>query len=180
MKSRFIFFLLGVTLSAALAQRVCPPDNDGLVVHFPHDDCTKFYKCDWGELVEQDCPPGLHFNAVLSVCDWPENANCDGAVGVEPTLPPPPPTLPPPPPTLPPPPPTLPPPPPTLPPPPPGPGVCPPNNDGLVVHFPHETDCTLFYKCDWGEKVLQECPPGLYFNAYLSVCYRPEFANCNL
>ena len=25
-----------------------------------------------------DCPAGLHFNADLDVCDWPESANCDG------------------------------------------------------------------------------------------------------
>uniref|UniRef100_A0A182T7R3 Chitin-binding type-2 domain-containing protein n=1 Tax=Anopheles maculatus TaxID=74869 RepID=A0A182T7R3_9DIPT len=106
-----------------------------------------FYKCNNGYACEHNCPAGLHFNEVLSVCDWPSSACCDptilcdppcipgvtcpptGPTLAPPTLPPPtlpPPTLPPPtlpPPTLPPPtlpPPTLPPPtlpPPTLPPP---------------------------------------------------------------
>jgi hypothetical protein len=44
----------------------CPADFD---VHqlLPHADCTKFYYCVFGEKVERDCPPELHFNPTLQV-----------------------------------------------------------------------------------------------------------------
>lgn len=48
------------------------PEN----VHLPHPNCTKFYQCHWGEPVERVCPLGLHFNAEISVCDFPVCANC--------------------------------------------------------------------------------------------------------
>lgn len=54
----------------------CPPSNDGLAVHLPHANCSLFYKCNWGVKVEMSCPPGLHFNRVLQVCDWPRSAGC--------------------------------------------------------------------------------------------------------
>ncbi|KAJ9600290.1 hypothetical protein L9F63_009415, partial [Diploptera punctata] len=48
----------------------------------PHPkNCTKFYMCDNGVLVEKECPASLHFNSVSKVCDWEENANC--VVGCE-------------------------------------------------------------------------------------------------
>lgn len=45
-----------------------------------------------------------------------------------------------------------------------------PNDD--VTHVPHESDCTLFYKCDAnGELHLMQCEPGLEFNPDLMVSY---------
>lgn len=137
----------------------CNDNNEGLVVHLPHEnDCTKFYKCDWGVAVLFACPANLHFNPTLSVCDWPSEAGCSGDGGnggdggdggnTGSTLPPV------------------------------SGGTCPPTNDGLVVHLPHENDCTKFYKCDWGVKVLQDCPANLHFNRVLSVCDYQEDANC--
>ncbi|KAI4502388.1 hypothetical protein M0802_002300, partial [Mischocyttarus mexicanus] len=55
---------------------------------------------------------------------------------------------------------------------------CPAHDSGEVVHLPHETNCSLFYKCDEGRKVLHQCPPGLDFNPILQVCDLPQFANC--
>lgn len=125
----------------------CPPNNDGLVVHLPHEyDCTKFYKCDWGVPVLFDCqPPGTHWSIASDRCEWPNVANCQlsgssstssttststqTTTTVRQTDP-----------------------------------RCPPNNDGLVVHLPHEYDCTKFYKCDWGIPVLFDCqPPGTHW-----------------
>lgn len=57
----------------------CPADNSGPPVHLPHEDCSKFYKCDWGIPVEMDCPDGQHWNAAADYCDHPENANCEAA-----------------------------------------------------------------------------------------------------
>jgi peptidoglycan hydrolase-like protein with peptidoglycan-binding domain len=132
----------------------CPLENDyDFTVHLPHKyDCTLFYKCDWGEAILQNCPKGLHFNPILSVCDWPKNAGCTPEVLQ------------------------------TAPPVttwnPDKEATCPADNSGDVVHLPHEYDCTLFYKCDWGVPILQDCPEGLHFNRILSLCDRPEDAGC--
>ncbi|XP_017154888.1 probable chitinase 10 [Drosophila miranda] len=37
-------------------------------------DCNKYYICQYGELLEQRCPAGLHWNE--NYCDWPNNAKC--------------------------------------------------------------------------------------------------------
>ncbi|XP_041980994.1 extensin-like [Aricia agestis] len=59
----------------------CPVDPH---IHWllPHEtDCELFYYCVWGELVLRECAPGgLHFNRVLQVCDWPQNAGCTTAL----------------------------------------------------------------------------------------------------
>ncbi|KAL2719605.1 chitin-binding domain protein cbd-1-like isoform X1 [Vespula squamosa] len=152
----------------------CPAHDTGDVVHLPHEtDCTLFYKCIEGEKIIQQCPPGLHFNAELQVCDLPEHANCtsksenkvdgnqdlseneglgensESSTEVPNTSTPSS-----------------------------RPDHCPAHDTGDVVHLPHETDCTLFYKCIEGEKIIQQCPPGLHFNAELQVCDLPEHANC--
>ncbi|GBP61700.1 Probable chitinase 10 [Eumeta japonica] len=151
----------------------CPADWD---VHhlLPHEsDCTQFYYCVHGNLVARECPPGLHFNSVEQVCDWPENAGCDNGGGntdspgngseeennVTDS---------------------------------PGNGSeeipdsgsgewlangCPADWD--VHHLlPHESDCTQFYYCVHGNLVARECPPGLHFNSVEQVCDWPENAGC--
>jgi Chitin binding Peritrophin-A domain len=55
---------------------------------------------------------------------------------------------------------------------------CPPYNEGLVVHLPHEYDCTKFYKCDWGVPKLFDCRPGLHFSVETDRCEYPGDANC--
>lgn len=169
MKSMHIFLALGSLLVLSVSANYigfsewrCPLTNDGKVVHLPHEsDCSKFYKCDWSEAILQDCPEGLLFNAILSVCDWPDNVDCDD-VPVFQTTPkqvttdrPVSETTP---------------------------GDlnsnCPGDNSGRVVHLPHESQCTQFYKCDWGRAVLQYCPDGLHFNRVLSVCDWPVNAKC--
>lgn len=129
----------------------CPLVNDyDETIHLPHeDDCTKFYKCDWGRAVLQECPDGLHFNAELSVCDWPESAKCDAAfVGFDEnsaeldTR-------------------------------------CPTFYDySETIHLAHESDCNKFYICNWGEAVVHYCPEGLHFNPKYKVCDWPRSARC--
>lgn len=41
-----------------------------------HDDCDKFYKCTFGQRVEQRCPADLLFNLETWKCDWQENVDC--------------------------------------------------------------------------------------------------------
>ncbi|KYB26070.1 peritrophic matrix protein 14 precursor [Tribolium castaneum] len=57
-----------------------------------------------------------------------------------------------------------------------------PKTDPLdyTVHLQHESDCTKFYKCDHGGKVLFDCPAELHFNPVLQVCDWPWRANCTL
>lgn len=61
---------------------------------------------------------------------------------------------------------------------------CPKDNSGDAVHIAHEYDCTKFYKCDWGHKVLFDCPymneqkDRLHFNKVLQVCDWPWNAGC--
>lgn len=68
--------------------------------NLPHEyDCTKFYKCDVGKGILQDCPKmtkgdpytRLHYNRRLQVCDWPWQAGCSKCPGKNPdgTYPPP-------------------------------------------------------------------------------------------
>ncbi len=53
----------------------CPDDREDM--YFPHPTrCDAFCQCSNGVPYQQDCPAGLHYNRVLHVCDWPENANC--------------------------------------------------------------------------------------------------------
>ena len=43
---------------------------------FPGD-CNKYYQNVHGKKMERSCQPGLHFNADLKVCDWPQAAGCE-------------------------------------------------------------------------------------------------------
>lgn len=53
---------------------------------------------------------------------------------------------------------------------------CPLLNTEFVIYLPHDTDCTLFYKCDWGNRVLFSCPPGFNYNPKSEACDWPESA----
>ena len=58
-------------------------------------------------------------------------------------------------------------------------GECPEVNPEFVVHLADSADCTIFYKCDWGQAIKFSCPGGLNFNPTLEVCDWPENAGCN-
>lgn len=49
--------------------------------------------------------------------------------------------------------------------------------DGIYF-LPHESDCTKFYECVFGDKYTLECPAGLHFNPEAQVCDFPELAGC--
>ena len=96
----------------------------------------------------RECPKGLHFNPTIHDCDLPEDAGC-----LPSTPEPEPPVTPV--------------------------SDCPPvGSNGEAVHIAHETNCSLFYTCTNGGKVLQECPNGLNFNPKLQVCDWPWNVNC--
>ncbi|KAK9747265.1 Chitin binding Peritrophin-A domain [Popillia japonica] len=57
---------------------MCPENNKGNVTFFPHEDnCERYCVCNWGNAISMSCPPGLHFNTDLEVCDNIGSANCD-------------------------------------------------------------------------------------------------------
>ncbi|GAA2637915.1 carbohydrate-binding module family 14 protein [Actinomadura fulvescens] len=59
--------------SAAAAGPASPcPRVQGLFAN--PDDPHSFYHCDHGIAYLKRCPANLHFNPILLVCDWPENA----------------------------------------------------------------------------------------------------------
>ncbi|KAJ3630925.1 hypothetical protein MTP99_012088 [Tenebrio molitor] len=71
-----------ITAFAAIEVNSAPtcPSRDGQdSVYFPDDDCTKFWQCSNGTPYLFDCPANLHFNPKLNVCDWPDQAGCDGS-----------------------------------------------------------------------------------------------------
>lgn len=38
------------------------------------------------------------------------------------------------------------------------------------MHYPHEDDCSKFYKCDHNRLILQNCPPNKYWDIRLNTC----------
>ncbi|XP_050563751.1 integumentary mucin A.1-like [Spodoptera frugiperda] len=57
------------------------PVNPRIHWLLPHEtDCNAFYYCVWGELVLRHCPPTLHFNRKIQVCDWPWAAGCPNSL----------------------------------------------------------------------------------------------------
>lgn len=78
-----IVAVLGLLLNTAQAEELPPvscPVYDGvdnIVKHLPHETrCDVYYRCDRGVPTLMPCAPGTYFNAVLEVCDVPENSGC--------------------------------------------------------------------------------------------------------
>lgn len=134
---------------------------------FPHPDCTKYFVCNWHSVVEQNCPPGLHWNVQANYCDWPSLAGClADPVVTPPTTPVPtvaPTTAKPTTPST------------------PG-GQCPEVYDpSHQVYFPHGTDCSRYYICTYeGTKLEQRCPAGLHWSAQNNYCDHPDRAQCRI
>ncbi|KYN04202.1 hypothetical protein ALC62_04967, partial [Cyphomyrmex costatus] len=62
-----------------------------------------------------------------------------------------------------------------------------PNFRNTTTNIPHENDCTLFYKCNLGRAIKQQCPlmiegdpqTRLHYNRRLQVCDWPWQAGCS-
>lgn len=56
----------------------CPlVDDPNVPVFLPHEsDCTRYYVCDNGRLVQFTCPAGLFWNALETTCDIPNHSGC--------------------------------------------------------------------------------------------------------
>merc|ERR1711973_135521 len=78
--------LIAGVLITVLVYAECRPSSEGTVVSCPEDvhdfilphetDCSKFYKCSWGEPHLYQCPEGLWFDPVKDVCNWPDEVDC--------------------------------------------------------------------------------------------------------
>merc|ERR1712136_491075 len=121
------------------------------------DDCSVFYNCDYNiqEPCPSTCPPGLLYNDILKVCDWPSEVQGCGTESramesdeeVE------------------------------------GPACSPEeryNCAGLTVPQRDADDCSVFYNCDANiqNPCPSTCPPGLLFNQELMVCDWPTSVQC--
>ncbi|XP_065562656.1 peritrophin-1-like [Artemia franciscana] len=171
----------------------CPEVDGDYPVYFPYPgDCERFIQCTNGWENYFNCPSGLVFDTNLNVCNYPENV--DGECGTNPEEPP---TtegqlettieesdestsseaetedtgvettqLP------------------TTETDPEGSGsvesICPEVDGDYALHIPHESDCTMFYKCDRGTPELKVCPHNLWFNAALQVCDWPAQSGCEM
>ncbi len=70
--------ILMTAVLSSYAPPDCPTQTGEATIYLPcPEDCNKFWECDNGWAVLQECPDGLHFNDYLDVCDWPEYAGCD-------------------------------------------------------------------------------------------------------
>ena len=58
----------------------CPAgDNDATAnMYADPANCAFYYQCSGGIAYHMPCPDGLHFNARLLTCDYPQNAGCTG------------------------------------------------------------------------------------------------------
>lgn len=55
----------------------CPiTDPKDRTIHLPTNDCTKFCACSNGLGIIMNCPPGLHFDKKLEICNYPRSAKC--------------------------------------------------------------------------------------------------------
>ncbi|XP_076377239.1 uncharacterized protein LOC143259371 [Megalopta genalis] len=50
-------------------------------------------------------------------------------------------------------------------------------SDGVIT-LPHETDCTLYYRCQNGQKSLRYCRGGLHFDHLKGLCIWQDSARC--
>lgn len=118
--------------------------------------CSKFFSCGSGKIVEMECPAGLHFNAKKKVCDWPASAGCENSVTQPPQdnpsleLPAVPSTGEP----------------------------CQPSHDRNNPRIAaHTESCGKFLLCT-GVWVPMNCPAGLWFSFESGKCEHPENAKC--
>jgi len=120
------------------------------------DDCTVFYNCDYNiqNPCPSTCPPGLLYNDVLKVCDWPSEVQGCGPTARNGNMTTPAPTTE-------------------------GPACAPEeryNCAGSLVPVRDADDCTVFYNCDFNiqNPCPSTCPPGLLYNDIIGVCDWPS------
>ncbi|KAG7190401.1 hypothetical protein KM043_006507 [Ampulex compressa] len=72
-----VAYCLSDDTSTSLPLVKCPEENseNATLIANPYN-CNTYFVCETGTPIPMKCPKGLHFNAELSVCDYPNRANC--------------------------------------------------------------------------------------------------------
>lgn len=56
--------------------------------------------------------------------------------------------------------------------------ICPPTTGNEVIYVPNPDDCSKYWECSNGDRVAQQCSPGLYWNEAVNSCDFPYNVNC--
>lgn len=143
----------------------CPAhDNPSRATLLQHNDCDKYCLCNSGKPIVMLCPPDLHYNPRLQVCDYPENAHCSNEsdstsesfmydaileTATQPWQ---------------------------------NPNTCkdkcPQKDDPSKVTLLENQDCTKYCMCHVGTPAVLECPAGLIFSYRHQTCTWPYVAEC--
>ncbi|XP_077256946.1 uncharacterized protein LOC143894503 isoform X1 [Temnothorax americanus] len=133
----------------------CPPKGSTEKARIPHPClCNVYYECVNGDKILETCSFGMHFDYVREVCDWAAIVKCTRP------LPP---------------------------------FDIPIDNYNININdyntnsicapegraFQHDTDCSAYYLCSNGEKILRHCMEGLHFNVTIQTCDYPQ-KSCDL
>ncbi|CAG5053319.1 unnamed protein product [Parnassius apollo] len=197
-----VFLLFVASCSAQYLPNGCPSDFS---VHLllPHEtDCDKFYQCSNGQKILKQCPSATLFDNDLQVCNWPNAVDCSrwvtqtteyvatkypvttdsiktdyvtedptatGSASTKPVTT--------------------------------ESGAnhtanitspdlttdvtastkidveCPPDSTATIL-LPHETDCSKYYACSNGYKILMSCASGTFFDFNAQVCDWPQKVTC--
>uniref|UniRef100_A0A1Q3FNV6 Putative peritrophin-1-like protein n=1 Tax=Culex tarsalis TaxID=7177 RepID=A0A1Q3FNV6_CULTA len=83
---RYLVLFLSLVLIGAQEENLCevekcphygPTEVEHVLTLLPVPwNCSQYATCDREVQIIMSCPPGLHFNPALRVCDFPDRANC--------------------------------------------------------------------------------------------------------
>ncbi|XP_053990041.1 uncharacterized protein LOC128882465 [Hylaeus volcanicus] len=131
----------------------CPPAGSSQTLRLAHEcNCFKHYECHNGEAIGKTCQPGQMFDYILKKCVPAEKAMCkSGSSRMSPI----------------------------------GfetdiPSIfqCPPKGSHETKLIPHECFCNVYFRCEDGNAVREECPPGQDFDYEKQKCGLKEDVKC--
>ncbi|XP_053990040.1 chitin-binding domain protein cbd-1-like [Hylaeus volcanicus] len=131
----------------------CPPAGSSQTLLLAHEcNCSKHYECHNGEAIGKTCQPGQMFDYILKKCVPAEKAMCkSGSSRMSP--------------------------------------IefeidipsifeCPPKGSHETKLIPHECICNVYFRCEDGNAVREECLPGQDFDYEKQKCGLQEDVNC--
>ncbi|CAL7950612.1 unnamed protein product [Xylocopa violacea] len=129
----------------------CP--SKGVKYIADETDCGSYYECTDGDSQKLECNDGLSFDPITSMCTWPPNVECSRGRRTR--------------------------------------SYarssteaikrtthpeCPPVGS---ARLPHECSCSIYYTCDEGKRIREECPEGLIYDYIMERCDYPQTAVCS-
>ncbi|XP_055920017.1 uncharacterized protein LOC129951734 [Eupeodes corollae] len=147
-------------------ENVCDGKENGALAPFPYD-CNWYIRCEDNSPLVKRCAEGKLFNAILLICDYPENFNCiatpypttstteaptepptEPVTTVDPTPTPTEPAL----------------------------DYCIDQPNDTLLEYP--CDCTWYIRCVNNGGHYERCKDGRVFNSVLQICDFPENTDC--